>query len=143
MQRPDEHITHEILKSKGFPDKESRNALKEKMSKNTDNILGCLESVSSGFYKVSELKKIYNLCIDSKYIYQNTAFSAFETFLKEQGVFKKKVTLDFPNRKYTRYFPNEPNIYELALSINSEAFFSHYTAVHLHNLTIIFLKLYL
>ncbi len=113
----------------------TKNALKEKMSKNTDNILGCLESEDSNFYKISELRKTHNLCINNKYIYQNTTFKTFEAFLKEQGVFKKKVTLDFSAKKYTRYFLSEPNIYELALSINSEVFLSHYTAVHLHNLT--------
>jgi len=41
----------------------------------------------------------------------------------------------FPHRKIVRYSWEEPQIYNLFLTLAENAYFSHYTAVYLHNLT--------
>ena len=45
------------------------------------------------------------------------------------------VKLDFPNRPVNRYTWGEVPAIDLTQSLNSEGYFTHYTAIHLHGLT--------
>lgn len=128
-------ILNEILIDKNLNYKEKRNTVKYKMFKNTNNILSYFTDNSISFYKKTKLRKIYNDCLDNKYIYSNTSYGTFEKFLKELNIFTEKITLKFPLKSYTIAYKNKPNIFEIALSINSKAYLSHYTAGYLHNLT--------
>lgn len=47
----------------------------------------------------------------------------------------KYVCLDFPDRGYKRFIFEEPDIYELCMTLSPKCYFSHYTAVSIHNLT--------
>ena len=47
-----------------------------KMEKNKENILSFFNEKVE-FYKIRELRKIYNECIDKKYIYSVTTFTAY------------------------------------------------------------------
>jgi predicted transcriptional regulator of viral defense system len=47
----------------------------------------------------------------------------------------QKHIFEFPNKKYTRYSWGPASIYKLALSLESDSFFSHYTAMYLNELT--------
>jgi len=61
-------------------------------------------------------------------------FRAFEGFLLGETEFCKTV-LDFPSRPETRYSWGRPSIYPLAMSLRPGAYFTHYTAMSLHDLT--------
>jgi len=47
----------------------------------------------------------------------------------------EKVVLNFPSRKETRYIYGEVSPFELAKDIRKPSYFSHYTALFLHDLT--------
>ena len=65
---------------------------------------------------------------------QTTSLKQIIAFLKERGVLTEAV-LDFPARKETRYSLQKPDVYELVMSLNPKGYFSHYTAMSLHELT--------
>lgn len=131
----DEITSKEALISNNLSSKVYKNAVRGKMAKNIDVILSFFPTKERPFYTPKELKKVYNNCIKSKYIYANTTFGTFEKFLKQHDIFTEKFILPFPIKTYTRYFTYSPSIYELTLSINKNAYLSHYSAVFLHNLT--------
>lgn len=105
-----------------------------KMEKNRENILSFFNA-NIEFYQTKELRKIHDECINKKFIYSSTTFTAFLKFLIENNVYAKKVILDFPSKKYTRYFVKTPSLYKSIQSISPKAYFSHYSAVEYHNLT--------
>ena len=105
-----------------------------KMGKNRENILSFFNT-NVEFYRTKELRKIYDESINKKFVYSSTTFAAFLKFLIENNVYEKKVILDFPSKKYTRYFVKTPSLYKSIQSISTKAYFSHYSAVEYHNLT--------
>lgn len=112
----------------------SKSTIQLKMEKNKENILSFFyEKVE--FYRIRELRKIYNECIDKKYIYSATTFTAFQNFLIQNNIYKEKFVLEFPSKTYTRYFVESPSLYRAIQSISPNAYFSHYSAVEYHNLT--------
>jgi len=112
----------------------SRSTIQLKMEKNKENILSFFNEKVE-FYKVRELRKIYNKCIDKKYIYSATTFTAFQKYLIQNHVYKENFVLKFPSKSYTRYFVESPSLYRAIQSISPNAYFSHYSAVEYHNLT--------
>ncbi|MCM1003548.1 MAG: hypothetical protein NC408_04330 [Candidatus Gastranaerophilales bacterium] len=112
----------------------NKSTIQEKMNKNKESILAFFVT-NTDFYKTRELRGIYNQCIENKLIYSSTSFTAFLKFLKTNNVYTKKVELKFPSKTYTRYFVEEPNLYQTIQSISPNAYFSHYSAVEYHNLT--------
>jgi len=58
----------------------------------------------------------------------------FLAFLLEQTNLKK-VSFDFPNRKIIRYVWGQVPLHELLMTLQSNCYFSHYTAMYLHDLT--------
>ncbi|HTU25724.1 MAG TPA: hypothetical protein VMF30_10020, partial [Pirellulales bacterium] len=46
-----------------------------------------------------------------------------------------ELRLEFPNRNVVRYVHGSPSAYEVAQSINRAGYLSHFTAIHLHQLT--------
>lgn len=112
----------------------SKSTIQLKMEKNKENILSFFNEKVE-FYRIRELRKIYNECIDKKYIYSATTFTAFQKYLIQNDIYKEKFVLGFPSKTYTRYFVENPSLYRAIQSINSNAYFSHYSAVEYHNLT--------
>lgn len=47
----------------------------------------------------------------------------------------KEVTMKFPSRAHTRYVWGEYSIFELLITLDAKAYFSHYSAVYLNELT--------
>ena len=111
-----------------------KSTIQLKMEKNSKNILSFFNEKVE-FYKISELRKIYKKCIDKKYIYSATTFSAFQKYLIQNAIYKEKFVLEFPSKTYTRYFVENPSLYQAIQSISPNAYFSHYSAVEYHNLT--------
>lgn len=112
----------------------SKSTIQLKMEKNKENILSFFNEKVE-FYRIRELRKIYNECIDKKYIYSATTFTAFQKYLIQNDIYKEKFVLGFPSKTYTRYFVENPSLYRAIQSISSNAYFSHYSAVEYHNLT--------
>ena len=112
----------------------SKSTILLKMEKNRENILSFFNEKVE-FYKIRELRKIYNECINKKYIYSATTFTAFQKYLIQNNVYKEKFVFEFPSKKYTRYFVESPSLYQAIQSISPNTYFSHYSAVEYYNLT--------
>lgn len=115
--------------------KEVISLVKQKMLKNKDTIVSVFDEFGKNFLNKKEFLNTYHKCIDDKLIYSTTTFRMFENFLIENKAYNRKIILDFPNKKYVRFFLNEPTLYEIIQSINSKGYLSHYSAVAFHNLT--------
>ncbi|MEW5819721.1 MAG: hypothetical protein AB1782_05985 [Cyanobacteriota bacterium] len=111
------------------------NPYKQKIIKNLDNIKELLQSFNKDYYTLQDLTELYQKCIELKYVYKNTPTNTFNKVLNENNLLTKKFQLKFFNKNFTRFFKAPPDVYELALSIDPQAYLSHYTAVFLHNLT--------
>lgn len=109
--------------------------VRKKLLKNKNEILNIFGNLGKSFLNKREFLNIYHNCIDGNLMYKTTSLSMFETFLKDNGIYFEQVTLDFPNKKYIRYFFKTPGVYEILQSINPKAYLSHYSAVAFHNLT--------
>ena len=46
----------------------------------------------------------------------------------------KRIEFSFPSKKYTRYTWGEKSIYEILLSLDVNAYYSHFSALHFHKL---------
>lgn len=92
-------------------------------------------------------KDVLNINDISGILAQNRRFWRLPSNLTKSSFLKlltkstklKSYELDFPRRKYTRFIwgrePVDKSVYKLALSIERESYFTHYTALYLHNLT--------
>jgi len=58
----------------------------------------------------------------------------FINYLLNETEFQE-VILEFPNRKETRYLWGATSVYELALSVKPDGYFTHYSAMYIHELT--------
>ncbi|MBC8379363.1 MAG: hypothetical protein H8E62_09320 [Planctomycetes bacterium] len=64
----------------------------------------------------------------------NVSRFTFIDFLTEKGLLKKYI-FKFPDRNIHRYTWDLMPLYELILSLMPKGYFSHYTAMYIHNLT--------
>ena len=64
----------------------------------------------------------------------STTVNKFITFLLEETKLKE-IKFAFPSRREIRYMWGEVSIYELALCLKPDSYFTHYTAVFFHELT--------
>jgi predicted transcriptional regulator of viral defense system len=62
-----------------------------------------------------------------------TATAVLTALVKETPL--EQITLDFPYRAVTRFLWGEASTQELIQSADSEGYYSHYTALHMHGLT--------
>jgi len=109
--------------------------VKLKMLKSKKDIFSIIKSENKIFLSRKDFIDIYHYCIDNKLIYSTTTFKMFSNFLKENELYNEKIILDFPNKKYVKYFFKKPNLYEVLQSINNKGYLSHYSAVAFHDLT--------
>jgi hypothetical protein len=103
-----------------------------KIAKN--DIQNLFDSVTSKVLTRSQIDKIFS---------QNRAFWRASSSTSTQGFIDfllketklKAVKFDFPSRKMNRYIWGEASTLEIILSLKPNSYFSHYTAVYLHELT--------
>lgn len=62
-----------------------------------------------------------------------TKTANFFSFIEENKIVRK-VELDFPNRKETRYLTKKVSDYRILLSLSSDSYFSHLTAAYFNDL---------
>jgi len=87
--------------------------------------------------------KILNESEITSVLYQNRDFwrlpkglstTKFIELLTENAKLKK-YKIEFPNKKYTKYSWGPISIYKLALNLESNSYFTHYTSMYLNDLT--------
>lgn len=84
-----------------------------------------------------DLKAITEILDENRAFWRvgNVSRFTFIDFLIEKAKLQKKI-FEFPSRKITRYTWGDIPQYELILSLKPKSFFSHYSAMYFHELTI-------
>lgn len=104
------------------------------LAKKTRLIKDCFSKLGKRTFSIPELKKIYKERADDWKIPRKTKF---EEFLKHllAGVLTQ-IEIALPRDEIlNKYVLGEPTLFEIANSIKSRSYLSHYTAVFLHGLT--------
>ncbi len=99
------------------------------------DILALFESRGQNVYKRPEIEKILSENREFWRLAQSTSFKKFVDFLKDLGALQQH-QLEFPHRKETRYVWGETSDYELIQSLRPNSYFTHFTALFLHGLTL-------
>lgn len=86
-------------------------------------------------FSIPDLKKIYREKADGWEIPRKTKFEEFLKHLLETEVLKQ-IEIDLPRAEtLSKYVFGEPTLFEIANSIKSRSYLSHYTAMFFHGLT--------
>ncbi len=98
------------------------------------DIINYFDSLDQKVFSFRELSKIQN---DNKNFWRFTESYRTKNFIDDliKYTLLIKHELSFPNNKYIRYTWGEVSLLKIILSINNNAYFSHYSAIYLHNLT--------
>ncbi len=123
-----------ILKNNNTQAKKSY-TLENKIDKNLENIGMYFQDSSKLFFTSNEMRNIYNDCLQNKFIYKSTTIKKFINFLIKNNLILNILKLNFPNKKYVRFFTKAVTPYELALSVSNKAYLCNYTAAFVHGLT--------
>ena len=107
--------------------------LKDRLSIAKDDIFDFFESSQQ---KCFDLKEMTGILDKNRKFWRLGSISRFTfiDFLIEKGQLSKFV-FKFPDRNMHRYVCGQIPLYELTLSLASKSYFSHYTAMYFHNLT--------
>jgi predicted transcriptional regulator of viral defense system len=84
----------------------------------TPSMIGQILTENRRFWRLTESMRLYS----------------FVEFMLEKTKLKK-VHLKFPSRTETRYLWGDISIYEVVLSLKQDSYFTHYTAMYLHEIT--------
>lgn len=87
--------------------------------------------------KVFDFNDISNILAKNRRFWRlprNLTTSEFINLLTKRTKLKS-YKLDFPRKKYTRFVWGDTSVYKLALSIERNSYFTHYTALYWHDLT--------
>jgi len=82
----------------------------------------------------SELQRIFRDNHEPWNLPQSLSFNKFVAFAIEEGKLQKH-KLDFPHRPATRYSWGDVDLADIVQSIQPNGYFSHFTAMQLHDLT--------
>lgn len=114
---------------------------KPQLSTNSNNIMKkhttlqlMLNKSKTRVLKKTDIRNTFNKAIESNAIPGNTGFEETLLLLLERSELKR-IELDFPSRKETRYVWTNVSPYEIALSIDPKCYLCHYSAVAIHQLT--------
>lgn len=88
----------------------------------------------NSIYRLSDLREIFNRHSGAWRLKKSETLSNFIKELTEITRLKK-IELDFPNRKETRFVWGDVPIYRVMMDLNPTCYFSHYTAMFLNELT--------
>jgi hypothetical protein len=98
------------------------------------DILGLLEALPVKVLRQSDIAKILDENRSFWRLTQSLTVNEFIEFLLNQSKLRK-LEFRFPHRKETRYVWGKVPLYELVGSLKPKAYFSHYTAIYMHELT--------
>lgn len=98
------------------------------------DIIKVFESTTKRIWKYTEIAKILSDNKGHWRLAQKTTINEFVTYLMENAELSE-VKLSFPSRKEKRFIWGNMTIYEILMGLNDKAYFSHYTAMLLNDLT--------
>jgi hypothetical protein len=109
--------------------------LKKTALKNAQgNIASTFMSLPQKVFKQKDISIILEQNKTKWKLAQSTTITKFLQFLVDEMNFRK-VVLDFPFRKETRYILEDVSIYRVLLELKPTAYFSHFTAMFFNELT--------
>jgi len=85
-------------------------------------------------FDIREMSNILLFNRDKWKIAKSTSFKRFISFITTQKVLAQ-ADFAFPNRRYRRFLSHSPSILSILSTLDSRAYFSHYTSMHIHELT--------
>ena len=97
------------------------------------DIINFFDNLPSPVLTHSSISKILSEQRDFWRLPMNLSVRAFINLLLTNKL--KKHTFDFPHRKVVKYSWGETSIYNIFLALAENSYFTHYTAMYLHNLT--------
>ena len=92
------------------------------------------DNTRKNVYKRTDIEKILTSMRGFWRLTESTGITKFLDFMLNKTKLKK-VKLEFPGRNEIRYTWGDYSIYELALTLKPNSYFSHYSAIFLHQLT--------
>lgn len=98
------------------------------------DIISLFEGLPKRVHKHSDIRQTLSDNRGFWRLAMSTTVNAFISFLLDETKLKK-LRLDFPHRTEIRYTWGDVSTYELALSLRPNCYYTHYTAVYLHELT--------
>lgn len=105
------------------------------LAKKNKHIKECFSEFGKRTFSIPDLKKIYKAKADEWEIPRKTKFEEFLKHLLETGVLKQ-IEIALPREEVlTKYVFGDPTLLEIANSIKSRSYLSHYTAMFFHGLT--------
>ncbi len=99
------------------------------------DILALFEARNQNVYKRSEIEKILAENRAFWRLAQSTSVRGFMDFLRDVDVFKE-YKIAFPHRKEIRYVWKDISDYQLIQSLRPNSYFTHFTALFFHDLTL-------
>lgn len=104
------------------------------LRRSSEKILSYFHDLNKGVFSNSELYGIFINNRDEWSLVKSTSFKKFLELLHERQVLEE-IKLSFPRKRVIRYINSQTSPYELALSLNEDAYLSHHSATFLHGLT--------
>jgi len=105
------------------------------LNKKSKRIKNCFKLQHKYVFSIIELQKIFRENRDVWSIPAITKVQEFKQHLIEKKIINQIDILLPLDKELIKYGFSEPSIYEIALSIKSKSYLSHYTAMFLHELT--------
>lgn len=107
--------------------------VKNRLIISKNDIFSFFESTPKKYFSLDEITEILE---NNRKFWRlgNISRLIFIDFLIEKGELNKSVFI-FPDRNIHRYTWGQAPLYELILSLMPKGYFSHYTAMYVHNLT--------
>lgn len=105
------------------------------LARKSKHIKESFKELGKRTFSIPELKKIYKEQADNWEVPRKTKFEEFLKHLLETEVLKQ-IEIDLPRAEVlSKYIFGEPTLLEIANSIKSRSYLSHYTAMFFHGLT--------
>jgi predicted transcriptional regulator of viral defense system len=99
-----------------------------------DDIVKHFGSLPNRVYKRSQIEEIISEKREFWRLSSTTTANKFIAFLIEEKKLRE-IRLEFPKRTEIRYTWGDVSIYEMALTLKPDSYFTHYTAMFFHELT--------
>jgi predicted transcriptional regulator of viral defense system len=107
---------------------------KTRMQIAKSDIVNTFENTDEKIFTISQIRSILEHNRDFWRLAKSTTFNRFVSFLFETEKLHE-VELTFPSLRAIRYIWGDVSAYQLALSLNPNAYLTHYTAIYLLDLT--------
>lgn len=97
------------------------------------HIINYLVNRNQKYYKRKELYEIFATMREKWSLALSTTTTKFIKYLLKEKLLTE-LTLDFPNRKETRFIKGKIDIFKVLLAVNPNGYYSHITALYLNKL---------